>query len=114
MICFKYHLNQDSVELRASDWCGLERVFVNGQMVSSKLNFGQQSEHTVALKDGDPCRFQLMLDPQTEQLICRIYKQDRLIASLKEGKEHLLRGQRSLQYGVLATSVVMLMAMYLG
>lgn len=89
MVCFKYSLNQDAVELQASNWNGIERVFVNGEMVSSKLNFAGQSEHTVALKDGHRAKFQLLIDPQTEEIMCRIYKKGVLIASLKQGKGNL-------------------------
>ena len=113
MVSFKYDLNQDSIELQASNWSGLERVFVNGQMVSSKLNFGQNSIHSVKLKDGNPCRFQLLIDPQTDELTCRIYKRNQLIASLKQGKENLLSSQRFLQHGLLFGSVALLIVMLL-
>lgn len=113
MIRFKYDLNQDVVELQASNWSGLERVFVNGQMVSHKLNFKPQSEHTIQLKDGAPCKFELLIDPQTDELMCRIYKQHRLVASLKQGKENLLTSRRYLQHSVIAVSLLCVFALYL-
>lgn len=50
MIRFKYDLNQDVVELQASNWSGLERVFVNGQMVSHKLNLSLRANIRFNLK----------------------------------------------------------------
>ncbi|MCC4832922.1 hypothetical protein Q4601_03450 [Shewanella sp. 1_MG-2023] len=90
MTSFKYQLNQEKIELLASDWIGLERVLVNDKIVSTKVNFGQRSTHKIELKSGKPCRLQLLIDPQTEQLTCRLYKQNQLIASLKQGKQSLL------------------------
>ncbi|MCS6239159.1 hypothetical protein [Shewanella baltica] len=113
MIRFKYDLNQDVVELQASNWSGLERVFVNGQMVSHKLNFKPQSEHTIQLKDGAPCKLELLIDPQTDELMCRIYKQHTLVASLKQGKENLLASRRYLQHSVIAVSLLCVFALYL-
>ncbi|MBT1445813.1 hypothetical protein KJI95_15005 [Shewanella sp. JM162201] len=106
MISFKYCLNQDCVELKASDWFGLERVFVNGKMVSSKLNFGGQSEHSIPLHDGHRARFQLLIDPQTEEIMCRIYKKGELVASLKQGKEQLHRSRAMLWQGLLGLGVL--------
>ncbi|QYJ73870.1 MULTISPECIES: hypothetical protein [Shewanella] len=106
MICFKYSLNQDSVELQASDWSGLERVYVNGEMVSSKLNFGGQSEHQVPLKDGNKAKFQLFIDPQTEEVMCRIYKKGQLVASLKQGQENLSRAQNLLWQSLLGVGML--------
>ena len=113
MVSFKYSLNQDSVELQASEWFGLERVFVNGQVVSSKLNFGQNSVHNVNLGDGQPCRFQLLIDPQTDELTCRIYKRNQLITSLKQGKESLVQRQRVMHHGLLLGSSLVLLVMLL-
>ena len=112
MISFKYELNQDSVELQASDWFGIERVFVNGQMVSSKLNFGPNSVHTIQLNDGNQCCFKLFIDPQTDELTCRIYKHNQLITSLKQGKNNLVQYQR-LQQGLLFGSTLVLLAILL-
>ncbi|QSX28649.1 hypothetical protein [Shewanella cyperi] len=113
MVSFKYDLNQHRVELQASNWCGLERVFVDGQMVSSKLNFGQQSEHAVPLGDGNPCKFQLLIDPQTEELMCRIYKRNELVASLKQGKQNLIQSQRMVQQGMIMCCSLVLVALLL-
>ena len=97
MITFKYDLNQDIVELQASNWCGLEQVYINGKRVSRKLNFGQNSEHEIQLNDGNPCRFQLLIDPSSEQMVCRIYRRNNLVASIKQGKESLVQSRKSLQ-----------------
>ncbi|MCG9697020.1 hypothetical protein [Shewanella sp. Isolate11] len=105
MICFKHDFNQDLVELKASDWCGLEQVFVNGKRVSRKLNFGPKSEHQVQLRNGIPCKFQLFIDPNSEQMICRIYKQNRLITSIKQGNANLLQSRQWL-YGVVCLSAL--------
>ncbi|MCE9678318.1 hypothetical protein LZP69_03790 [Shewanella sp. AS1] len=108
MICFKHDFNQDLVELRASDWCGLEQVFVNGKRVSRKLNFGPKSEHQIKLHDGDPCKFQLFIDPSSEQMICRIYKQNRLITSIKQGKQNLMQSRQVFSISVLLAVTVSL------
>ncbi|MCG9711640.1 hypothetical protein L1D32_13220 [Shewanella insulae] len=105
MISFKYHFNQDLVELQASNWIGLEQVFVNGKRVSRKLNFGPKSEHEVQLHSGDPCKFQLFIDPNSEQMICRIYKQNRLITSIKQGKENLMQSRMLLQSVIIVMAV---------
>ncbi|MCH1931366.1 hypothetical protein L9G16_14355 [Shewanella sp. A25] len=110
MVSFKYELNNDSVELQASDWFGLERVFVNGQQVSSKLNFGPKSVHNICLNDGQQCSFKLFIDPQTDELTCRIYKHNQLITSLKQGKNNLIQGQRLLQHSLLLGSSLLLLA----
>jgi len=97
MVTFKYDLNQDVVELQASNWCGLEQVFVNGKMVSRKLNFSQNSEHKIQLHDGNPYRFHLLIDPTSEQMVCRIYKKNNLITSINQGKENLLQSRKLVQ-----------------
>ncbi|ABZ76276.1 conserved hypothetical protein [Shewanella halifaxensis HAW-EB4] len=106
MVTFKYALNQDNIELQASNWSGLEQMYINGKRVSSKLNFGQQSEHNLVLNDGKPAKLLLFLDPMTEQLICRIYKQNNLVASLKQGKKELYRSRQLTQQGILAVGIV--------
>lgn len=113
MITFKYDFNQDEVVLQASNWCGLEQVFVNGERVSRKLNFGQRSEHNVHLKDGKPCRFQLLIDPTSEQLICRIYKSNNLITSINQGKESLSQSRKLLQNLVVFTTLSSLLLLLL-
>lgn len=105
MISFKHDFNQDLVELRASNWSGLEQVFVNGKRVSRKLNFGPKSEHQIKLQDGNPCKFQLFIDPSSEQMICRIYKQNRLITSIKQGKKNLMQSRQLLQTAIIFTAI---------
>ncbi|MCE9684774.1 hypothetical protein LZP73_00915 [Shewanella sp. AS16] len=113
MVSFTYNLNSDLVEVQASDWNGLERVFINGSLVSRKLNFGPRSEHLIKYKDGHSYRFQLLLDPQTQELTCRIYRRELLVTSLKQGKEHLLRTQRYLQHSLSFACVAILYLMWL-
>lgn len=113
MVCFKYDLNQEHIELQASNWCGLEQAYVNGKRVSRKLNFGQQSEHNMILKDGKAARLHLFLDPMTEQLICRIYKQNNLVASLKQGKKELCRSRLMLQQVILTIGLGLLTVLVL-
>jgi hypothetical protein len=81
-------------------------------MVSRKLNFKPQSEHYIQLKDGNPCKFTLLIDPQTDELMCRIYKQNKLIASLKQGKKNLLASRRYLQQSVILVSLLCVFALY--
>lgn len=114
MVKFKYALNQDDIELRASDWCGLEKIYINGKHVSSKLNFSQQSEYTLVLNDGKAAKLHLLLDPITEQLICRIYKQNNLVASLKQGKKELSRSRQQIQQSMLAIGVAIVFLLTLG
>ncbi|WP_076537673.1 hypothetical protein [Shewanella sp. UCD-KL21] len=101
MTSFTYQLNQEKIELHASDWSGVERVLVNDKVVSSKINFGQRSTHQIKLQNGNPCMLQLLIDPQTEQLTCRVYKQNELIANLKEGKTKLLSSKIIFEASVL-------------
>ena len=105
MVTFRYDLNQDVIELQASNWCGLEQVFINGKRVSRKLNFGHNSEHNIQLNDGNPCRFQLLIDPTSEEMICRIYKSNSLITSIPQGKENLSRSRQLLQNLVIFTTL---------
>ncbi len=58
-------------------------------MVSKKLNFSKNSEHHFQLDNGTSCKFQLLIDPSTEQLVCRIFKKNNLVTSLKQGKDNL-------------------------
>ncbi|GGP38749.1 hypothetical protein [Shewanella saliphila] len=112
MIKFSYLLNQDNIELQASNWCGLERVFINGKVVSRKFNFGLQSMHDVLLDNGKKCRFQLITDPQTSLISCRIYKQNQLVTILKQGKKQLQKSQFMIESGFVIVCVGML-SMYL-
>ena len=105
MVTFRYDLNQDVIDLQASNWCGLEQVFVNGKRVSRKLNFGHNSEHNIQLNDGNPCRFQLLIDPTSEEMICRIYKSNRLITCIHQGKQKLSQSRRTLQNLVIFTTL---------
>ncbi|MGS0675301.1 hypothetical protein [Shewanella sp. 0m-4] len=106
MVTFKYALNQDNIELQASNWSGLEQMYINGKRVSSKLNFGQQSEHSLVLNDGKPAKLHLFLDPKTEQLVCQIYKQNHLVTILRQGKTELYRSRQLTQQGILAIGMV--------
>ncbi|MBB1267797.1 hypothetical protein [Shewanella sp. SR44-3] len=101
MIRFQYDFFPDQVELQASNWSGIERLLLNGKSVSSKINFGANSTHYVELKDGKPCKFRLQLDPQTDQLTCQVFKQNQLIASLKQGKQHLSLSRHNVDLAVL-------------
>ncbi|WP_144208552.1 hypothetical protein [Shewanella donghaensis] len=101
MTSFIYQLNQERIELHASDWNGFERVLINDEVVSSKINFGPRSTHQIKLQNGKPCMLQLLIDPQTEQLTCRVYKQNELIANLKQGKARLLSSKVIFESGVL-------------
>ncbi|QIR14777.1 hypothetical protein HBH39_10005 [Shewanella aestuarii] len=112
MIRFNYHLNQDNFELQASNWSGLEKVVVNGQVVSKKFNFGVLSKHDVLLKNGAKYSFQLLVDPKTELLTCRIYKQHRLLTVLKQSKQQLQKSQRVLEVG-LVVMMCSLLSIYL-
>ncbi|QQX82562.1 hypothetical protein JK628_13650 [Shewanella sp. KX20019] len=109
MVCFKYDLNQENIELQASNWCGLEQAYVDGKRVSRKVNFGHQSEHNVVLKDGKPAKLHLFLDPRTEQITCLIYKQNNLVASLKQGKKDLYRSRLITQQSILAIGLLVVL-----
>lgn len=113
MIKFTYHLNQDNIELQASNWCGLERVFINGKVVSRKFNFGLQSMHDVLLNNGKKCRFQLIVDPQTELVSCRIYKQNQLVTILKQGKKQLQKSQFLIETSFVVLCIAMLSVYWL-
>lgn len=97
MIKFNYLLNQDNFELQASDWCGLEKVMLNGKVVSKKFNFGLLSCHDISLNNGNKYQCKLLVDPQTHILTCRIYNQRRLITVLRQGKKQLQQSQRLIE-----------------
>ncbi|MCL1140835.1 hypothetical protein [Shewanella pneumatophori] len=107
MAIFKYALNQDNIELQASNWSGLEEMFINGKRVSRKLNFSQHSKHNLTLKDGKAATLLLLLDPSTEQLVCHIYKQNNLVASLKQGKKELYRSRQLTQQAILSIGLML-------
>ena len=100
MIKFSYLLNQDNFELQASNWCGLEKVLLNGKVVSQKFNFGILSNHDILLKNGKKYNLQLLVDPQTDLLTCRIYNQQNLITVLKQGKNQVQKSQRLIETGL--------------
>ena len=108
MINFKYALNQDLLECKTSRWNGLECIFINGQKVSQKRNFKGYSEHQIQLSEGSSCKLQLITDPSTETLVCRIYLQNQHIISLKQSKnDHFLGlSLRHLQSSAIAGTVI--------
>ncbi|RJY06464.1 hypothetical protein D5R81_17705 [Parashewanella spongiae] len=101
MVRFKYQVDQDDIELQTSSWSGMERLLFNGKVISSRLNFNPFSNHDIALSNGHKCRFQLLVDPSSQQLICRIYKKEQLVASLKQSKKSYSKNLKYLQYGLL-------------
>ncbi|MEI6860143.1 MAG: hypothetical protein V5788_10310 [Shewanella sp.] len=113
MVTFRYDLNQDVIELQASNWCGLEQVFINGKRVSRKLNFSQDSEHNIQLNDGKPCRFQLFIDPDSEEMICRVYRSNSLVTSINQGKDNLLQSREVLHNLVIFTTLSCLILLLL-
>ncbi|MGG7093579.1 hypothetical protein ACN0IJ_08015 [Shewanella indica] len=111
MLRFGYEVEQQKVELQASNWNGFERLFVDGKMVSSKFNLGLKSEHSFELRNGARCRMQLLVDPTTELTICRIYKCNRLLASLKQGKQQ--PNNSHMQHWLLLGGLVCVLLVYL-
>ena len=83
---FVYQVDQDFIELKASNWIGSEMLFVNGQLIQKRFNFSPSSNHQITLSNGLCCRFQVFIDPTHEQLVCRIYKQNELLARLVQHK----------------------------
>ncbi|WP_417762516.1 hypothetical protein [Shewanella sp.] len=83
MVKFNYDIAHHKVEFSASEWTGLESLSVNGKTVSRKFNFAPQTEHTFELTNGDNCKLQLLIDMTGSHTICRIYRRDELITSLK-------------------------------
>lgn len=107
MITFKYQLNQNNIVLKVSNWCGLERVFVDGKLVSQKFNFGISSKHNVVLNNGKKCRLQLLIDSQTNLLSCRVYKQNNLVTTLRQGKKQLLASLRMFEAAAIGTTLTL-------
>ncbi|NKF51535.1 hypothetical protein G3R49_13305 [Shewanella sp. WXL01] len=105
MVTFNYQFNQQDILLKVSNWCGLESVFVNGKLVSRKFNFGVNSTHKIKLSNGSSCKLQLLLDGQSDLLSCRVYKQDELMATLKQGKQHFIDSKRLMEAATLATAI---------
>ncbi len=83
---FQYQVDQDTVELKASNWFGLEELFLNGQPVKRTYNFSPFSDHSIRLSNGHNCRFQLFVDPSNNEVVCRVYKKDKLLARLTHHK----------------------------
>ncbi|WP_133407127.1 hypothetical protein [Parashewanella tropica] len=106
MVRFQYQVDQDSVELQASNWFGMERLIVNGEQVTQKININNTSSHQFKLSNGKNCRFQMFVDPITEGLVCRIYKNEQLVTSLKQTKTSLKSSQKKLQLGLLLTGFI--------
>ena len=73
-----------------------------------KRNFKGYSEHLIELSEGSSCKLQLITDPSTETLICRIYLQNQHIISLKQSKnDHFLGlSLRHLQSSAIAGTVI--------
>ena len=107
MVIFKYALNQDNIELQASNWSGLEQMFINGKRVSRKLNFGQHSQHDMTLHDGKAATLLLLLEPNTDQLVCHIYKQNNLVASLTQPKKEPYPYRQLAQQAILSIGLVL-------
>lgn len=113
MVKFQYGVNQQLIEIKASNWCGLEQIYLDGKCVSRKINFSQQSEHCIQLKNGDPANFQLFLDPTTKALVCRIYDKDHLITSLKQTQHEVIRCKRFIQEFILVAALLCAFLLYL-
>lgn len=83
MAKFHYDVAHHRVELSVSDWTGLESLSVDGKTVSRKFNLAPQTLHTFELTNGDNCKVQLLTDTTGKHTICRFYRRDELITSLK-------------------------------
>ncbi|MBV7314571.1 hypothetical protein [Shewanella sp. NIFS-20-20] len=110
MVNFDYIINQQLLKIEASSWCGLERVFLNGHLVSFKFNFGRSSRHIFSLNNGQQCQLTLHIDPDSHQLRCRIYKNQHLLTSLVQGAEHLRDSQRQTKQIMVVASLGLLFA----
>ncbi|WP_298772102.1 hypothetical protein [uncultured Shewanella sp.] len=113
MVKFQYDVNQQSIEINASNWCGLEKIYLDGKCVSRKINFTQQSEHNIQLKNGEAANFQLFLDPTTKALNCRIYSRDHLITCLQQTKSEVVRCRRFIQDFILVSALLCAFLLYL-
>ncbi|MBM7074270.1 hypothetical protein JQC92_19950 [Shewanella sp. 202IG2-18] len=83
---FQYQVDQDIVELKASNWFGMEELFLNGQSVKKVFNFSPSSDHKIKLSNGHNCRFQMFVDPTHNNVVCRVYKKDQLLARLTQNQ----------------------------
>ena len=79
---FQYQVDQDIIELKASNWFGIEELFLNGQSIKRVFNFSPSSDHRIKLSNGHNCRFQIFVDPTNNKVVCRVYKKDQLLARL--------------------------------
>ncbi|MGL4473105.1 MAG: hypothetical protein ACRCT7_01375 [Shewanella sp.] len=113
MVYFDYFINQQALKIEASNWCGLERVLLNGKVVSSKFNFTNQSQHNFELLNGQQCSLTLHLDPVSQQLRCRIYKNQHLLTSLVPSAEHLKMSQKQTKQVMVISSLLVLLTMML-
>ena len=113
MVKFQYDVNQQSIEISASNWCGLEKIYLDGKCVSRKINFTQQSEHSIRLNNGEAANFQLFLDPTTKALNCRIYNQDHLVTCLRQAKSEVVRCRRFIQDFILVSALLCAFLLYL-
>ena len=87
IVRFQYQVDQDIVELKASNWFGLEEMFLNGRPIKRTYNFSPISDHSIKLSNGHKCRFQLFVDPTNNQVVCRVYKKGKLLARLTQHQQ---------------------------
>ncbi|MGB0895108.1 MAG: hypothetical protein ACPGUD_11940 [Parashewanella sp.] len=112
MVRFQYQVDQDTIELQASHWLGLERLLVNGQLVKNHFNFAPLSKHKIKLSNGHFCRLHLLIDPQTQRLVCRIYKKEKLLASLKQGKGNQAQERKKLNAALIISMIILGLAIF--
>ncbi|MCL1126794.1 hypothetical protein [Shewanella surugensis] len=113
MVKFQYDVDQQLVEIKASNWCGLEQIFLDGKCVSRKINFSQHSEHSIQLKNGDLTNFRLFLDPTTKALVCHIYDKNQLIISLTQAQYEVIRCRRFIQEFILVSALLCAFLLYI-
>ncbi|RLV58389.1 hypothetical protein D5018_17535 [Parashewanella curva] len=106
MVRFQYQIDQDTVELQACNWFGMERLIVNGEQVAKRININNSSSHHFQLSSGKHCRFQMFVDPVSDLLICRIYKNETLLASLKQGRQNRAREHKKLNTALIILVII--------